>query len=202
VSTERQSINWQEVKQRLHESQQALEKAMQVHPERLQEEYRRRAEELAQRGRQGSDSARGLRVLVFWLGNERLAFVFSDVAELLPFSLCTPVPGGPPQLLGVTNIHGEIRSVVDLGRLLELPEGDSSTSGYVLLLRQQGRLAALRVDRLDNIQSLAPGELAVPAEGEAGALFRFLRGWTPDRLRVLNTQAVLAHPIFQRGSEE
>ena len=202
MSTERPSINWQEVRKRLHDNQQALERAMLVHPERLQEEYRRRAEELAGRGRQGRGSDRGLRVLVFWLGNERLAFVFGDVAELLPFGQCTPVPGGPPQLLGVTNIHGEIRSVVDLGRLLELPEGDSNYSGYILLLRHQGRLAALRVDRLDNIQWLAPEALAVPTEGEAGALVRFLRGWTPDRLRVLNTQAVFAHPIFHRGPEE
>src|SRR5437879_4642246 len=117
---ETRSINWAEVKQRLNESQLALDKARADDPERLESVYRQRAAQLADRRAQVSGPVSALRVLVFGLGTERYALEFADLVEMLPFARCTPVPGGPAQLLGVANIHGEIRSVLDLGRLLEL----------------------------------------------------------------------------------
>jgi purine-binding chemotaxis protein CheW len=189
----KQRIDWAEVKRRLDDSQQALERVLAPSAADLGPLYLQRAALLAQRRRAASVPADSLRALVFTLGAERYALEFAYLVELLPFANCTPVPGGPPALLGVINVHGEIRSVVDMGRLLDVPTG---TAGYVLLLRHQGRQVGLRVDSIEHIRLLAPGEIAAPGDSETDAL-PFLRGLTPDRVRVLRTDALLDQPLFR-----
>ena len=49
----------------------------------------------------------GLPVLIFRLAQELYAIELEEVAETLPFERCTPVPGSPPQFLGVINLRGE-----------------------------------------------------------------------------------------------
>src|SRR4051794_6249082 len=107
-------IDWDDVRRRLRATEQALEQALNPGPERIAEVYRRRADDLAGRRGQDGRAAAGPRVLAFALGAERFALELTDVVELLAFGSCTPVPGGPAQLLGVMNVHGEIRSVLDL----------------------------------------------------------------------------------------
>ena len=116
------------------------------------------------------------------------------MAKILPFAGCTPVPGGPPELLGVMNIGGDIRSVVDLGRLIGLPSGKRDTPGYVFVVRRGDREAVVRVDQVEGVSAIDPGTVA--GVGEAGPGSRFLRGVTPDRVRLLGTAVVLADPLL------
>jgi chemotaxis signal transduction protein len=185
-------IDWEDVKRRLQASQQALLAT----EENVETVYQERAAALARRGAQTDVATTALRVLVFALGTERYALEFAHLVELLPFTSCTPVPAGPPELLGVVNVHGEIRSVVDLGRLLDLPGRDKNAGGYVLLLRQQERQIVLRVDHIDKILLLAPEDLAVAGDGVAGHALHYLMALGPDRLRLLNLKALFAHPVF------
>ncbi len=189
-------IDWDVVKQGLREREAALERASTADPERIAEVYARRAAELALRGTNAVAPVAALRVLVFTLGAESYAIDFGDLVELLPFAACTPVPAAPPALLGVINLSGEIRSVLDLGRLLDLPPHPTVSPGYLLVVRQRGRQTVLRVDTIDKVRTLAREELALPAD-EAGAALLHLRGISADGLRVLNTEALFAHPIFR-----
>jgi purine-binding chemotaxis protein CheW len=195
MSGAKKRIDWEQVKARLRDSQQALERVLTVSPERLEAIYRERAARLAGRQTPGAGPAAARRVLAFVLRGERYALEFADLAAIRPYAGATPVPGGPPVLLGVINIDGDIRSVVDLARLLELPGGENGADGYVLVVRRHGRQVALRVDQLDKIFQVGAGDLVVP-EGSTGPAAHFLRGLTPDRLRLLNTDALLAHPLF------
>ena len=191
------SIDWEAVKSRLRASQLALERALTPDPERIAAVHQQRAAQLAGRHNQVEARSDVRRVLTFILGTERYGVEFADVAELLPLGRCTPVPAAPPALCGVMNVHGEIRSVVDLGILLAIPGYVAGTEGCVLLLRKHDAEAMLRVDRLDRVQLVAAAELAVPDADEAGALPRYLQGLAADRLRLLSTDALLLHPLFQ-----
>ena len=138
-----------------------------------------------------SGRSEGKRVLVFGVGAERYALEFADLREMQPFANWTPVPGGPTCLLGVINVQGEIRSVIDLGRMLELPEAGEPTRGYVLVVRKGRRSLVLRVDRLDQVQSLALPDSGRPGQGDAGSGFRYLQGVSADGVRLLSTEALL-----------
>src|SRR5258708_33487519 len=117
----RTGIGWEQAKARLRKSQLALEKALTPGPARTEAIFRARAAQLAGRGARADTGPAVLRVLTFAVGKERYGVVFADVVELLPFARCTPIPGAPAALLGVINVHGEIQSVMDLGRLMEIP---------------------------------------------------------------------------------
>jgi chemotaxis signal transduction protein len=84
--------------------------------------------------------------------------------------------------------------------LLELPEAGPASTGYIVLVRKQDRMTALRVDCLETTRLISLEELTA-SSGEAGNCFRFLTGLTPDKVRLLNTEALLAHPVFGRCQE-
>jgi purine-binding chemotaxis protein CheW len=198
MNPDRPGIDWDAVRRRIEASTAALDAALTASPERLEAVYRERAAALA--GRRAQTAPVGRRVLVFELGAERYGLDFGDVTGVLPFDVCTPVPGGPPELLGVMNINGEIRSVLDLGALIGLPAG-SERAGYVLLVRARGRATALRVDRLDRVRLVSPGEIATP-EGDGRTDGRYVTGLTADAVRLLDTVAVLAHPVFHDSAAD
>jgi purine-binding chemotaxis protein CheW len=200
VSGKGNGVDWDEVRRRLAASQHALETALAADEERAAAVFRERAAGLAARRARAAEAVGSVRVLTFALGSERYALPLADLAGLLPLAGCTPVPGAPPELAGVMNARGTIRSVVDLGRLLGLPGRDAVGAGYVLLLRRAGGEAALRVDAVDRIAVVSPAELAAPAEAGSGAAVRLVKGLTPDRLGLLDAAAVLAHPIWETSA--
>jgi chemotaxis signal transduction protein len=190
------SIDWQAAHDRLRQSQQALERALAPDPERLAAIYRTRAAQLASRRRSAEAPADAQRCLTFLLGTERYGLRFTDVAELLPFVRCTPVPGGSAALCGVMNLHGEVVSVLDLALLLELPDYTATPSGYVILLHRRDGPAALRVDQLDRVQLVSAAEIVAPADADGRVLSHYCQGIAAAGLRVLHTAAVLAHPLL------
>ena len=140
----RKEIDWEEVLARLRQGELALERASTPDPQRVEAVYRQRAAQLAGRRAQAGAVSPPLPVLTFYLGEERYGIELTALAEVVPFAGCTPLPGASPGVLGVVNARGEVRPVVDLARLIGLPEGGAS--GYVLFLRGEG--AGLRVGRV------------------------------------------------------
>ncbi|QEL16618.1 chemotaxis protein CheW [Limnoglobus roseus] len=187
MTPKRRRIDWDQLRTRLAAAREAAADHV-LSPERVEAIYRERAEALA-RPRTEADRASGFRVLEVEVGGERFGVDLRDVAEVLPFDGGTPVPGGPSELVGVVNVRGDLRSVTDLGRLLGVT--GSNILGFVVLIR--GAEAALRVDRAEAVRTI---ELAADARPDSP----FVRGVTADRLRVLDTAALLAHPVFRGPS--
>ena len=102
----------------------------------------------------------------------------------------------------VMNVHGEIRTVIDLARLLERSDAEDRSDAYVLLVRTPDAEVGFRVDGIEKIQLVSLEKLAVPADDAAGTALRYLRGLTPDKIRVLNLDVLFRHPIFARESRE
>ena len=196
MSAKATGINWEEVKNRLVESQLRLEQSGSADPQRLEAVYRQRASQLANRRLALRTAAPTRPVLAFFLGAERYGLELIDLAEVLPFGRCTPLPGAQRELLGVINLQGEVRSVLDLSRLLGLPDTNVSTGGYILMLRQQSLQIGLRVDRVEGIQHIVLAELALAGEQGPDSPACFLRGLTPDRLRILSTEAIVRHSFL------
>jgi chemotaxis signal transduction protein len=194
----RTNIDWEIVRSRLRASEHALEEALAESPERVENAYRQRAVRLA--GKQvdpGRESA-SLPVLVFRLAlaTERYAIELKDLAEVLPFAHCAAVPGASAEFLGVINLRGELRAVLDLRRLLGLSENGLSEdadkdSGFVLMLSRPGHEIGLKVDHIEDVREIRPEDLALPARGT------YLTGFTSGTLTLLRADAVLAE-VFSR----
>jgi purine-binding chemotaxis protein CheW len=180
----RREIDWEVVRSRLEDSQAAFARAL-------------GAEELARRGHEDAGKAAPLAALVFLLGRERYALPLPELAEVLPFEACTSIPEAPAEVLGVINLRGEIRLVLDLRHILGLaPEdadGADAGRGYVLLLRRVDQQVGLRVEQVQQIRLIPAGDIRPPAESGLELTSRYLRGHTPDMVLVLDVEAILTH---------
>jgi chemotaxis signal transduction protein len=198
VRDKKKRIDWVEVKARLAQSQAGIEAAF-VHEERDAEKiYQERALQLAARRESESRSAEVIRALVVMLGEERYGLELNGLIEVLPFTNCSPVPGGPSELAGVINRRGEIRAVIGLSRLLGLAGSASSDTGggYVVMLRTDAGEVGLQVDQVERIAFVDTATLIAPSDAIT-AREGYVRGVSSEGLIVLNPSVLFTYPVFQ-----
>lgn len=138
----------------------------------------------------------GAEVLCFTIAGESYGLPLADLAEVFPLAAVMPVPGVPQHLLGVTNVRGEIRPVLNLHAMLSLPEPEGG-GGYVVFLRAGTREVGLRVDGLDRIRLIDTEALTRPSLSANGLPQRFVGGITADTLVLLDTRQIFGLDVLQ-----
>ena len=119
----------------------------------------------------------GSRFVRFIIGGTAYAIGEEFVTELDRVPTVTPVPRTPAWLCGVTNLRGEILSVVDLRIFVGLGPTPPAT-GRVLVLRLplEDFSLGLLVDAVDGIVTVEDKAMHAPASTLEGALAPFLKG--------------------------
>jgi purine-binding chemotaxis protein CheW len=158
--------------------------------------WRARAKRLSQRPGAAAAGQNALPVIVLTLGKERYGVELSDVIEVMPPVRATPVPGAPAVFAGVINVHGEIRPVIDLRRLLGIETAPNSDLARVILLRKDSREMGLQIDSVEQIRWLDSGELQSAGQDDAARFqpitSQYVKGSTKDLLMLLSTEALFA----------
>lgn len=200
MSNETQRIDWAAAKQQLLSAEAALEKALVADPGRIEEAYRSRAAQMAKRHTAGAADVPTITVLVFSLGAETYGLSIADLAEVLPTAKCTPVPRAAAEIEGVINLRGELRSVIDLRRILSLPPAADASASCILMLRNGGDAIGLRVGRVEKVQVIRHDELVSPEAGGAEGSSSYFKGLSTEKIIVLDAAALLSHPVFKSTS--
>ena len=177
----KQAIQWEEVRRRLKTNEESLRETLSESPERIKTVFRQRAIQLAKEHAGNKRASKGMPALIFRLGDERYAIALKELAEVLPFQGCTQVPGASPQFLGVINLRGELRPVIDLAQVLS---GRSSIdSGAVLVLRHQ---VALKVDAAEDLREISCEELTPTVQGH------YIQALASGTLGLLDIETMLS----------
>jgi purine-binding chemotaxis protein CheW len=185
----KQAIQWEEVHRRLQTNEKSLRESLTESPERIKTVFHQRAVQLAKEHAANKPASRGIPALIFRLAEERYAIALKELAEVLPFQGCTQVPGASAQFLGVINLRGELRPVIDLARVLS---GNSSTnSGEVLVLRHQ---AALKVDAVEDLREISSEELTPPIQGH------HIQALASGTLGLLDVETMLSTVLSSKES--
>ena len=85
------------------------------------------------------------------IGSERYAVPVEHVLEVMPAVGVTPVPGAPPEVLGVCNVRGQIIPVLQLATALRLSE---SVAARIVIVEHDARRAGLAVDDVIDVAPL------------------------------------------------
>ncbi len=109
----------------------------------------------------------------------------------------TPLPGACGPLLGVANLKGSLRSVVDPAALLNMPT-TRSDAGYVILLRASDKLLGLWAETIDGVCQIDLERLAAVDEVASAPIAGFVRGMADDRILVLDAKSMVEHVAEQR----
>jgi len=83
-------------------------------------------------------------VVLCAVGREHFALPLESLAEIFKASEIKPLPLSPSYLVGVINVHGNLASVLSLGRILGLE--DTLEEGLLLILTPDHGGIALHVD--------------------------------------------------------
>lgn len=99
--------------------------------------------------------------------SEQYALPVTDVLEVAELGEITPVPGATTSVMGVRNLRGQVVPVVELARLLELPQG--SAPQRIVIAEDAGRKAGLAVDEVIGVQELPEASEEVGSPHVRGA---------------------------------
>ena len=145
----------------------------------------------------------GLKHVLFVLDDTPYAVPMQNVLELQRLPKITPLPSVPAWLRGVTNLRGEVLSIVDLRSLLGLPEVAHSVSQRLIVVRstQEEIATGWIVDRVIGIRRLTTDDMQSCSSLTTGAAVRFLSGLVDcdDQLvAVLDVNRVLSSPEMRQ----
>jgi len=147
----------------------------------------------------GRDATHGHRYVLLSIASAHYAVPEAFVTELERIPKITPVPHVPAWVRGVTNLRGDILSVIDMRTFLGL-EASSSHSARMLVVRllNEDFATGLLVDGVDRIVSVPPDQITPPESSLEGPLAPYLTGMCVIEERLV---AVLDLDRLLRSSE-
>ncbi|HSN83195.1 MAG TPA: chemotaxis protein CheW [Polyangiales bacterium] len=98
-------------------------------------------------------------VLAVTAGDELYGFPLSSVREILIPPPLTEVPRAPAPVLGIITVRGQIITVVDLPKILNLRVEHRGPCGRVLLVDTGEELIGVAVDRVIQVYRMEPSQI-------------------------------------------
>ncbi len=126
--------------------------------------------------------------IVFSLAEARYGVPITQVVEVGDIQHITPVPNAPGWVLGVTNLRGDIVSVVDCGAFLNLHEKSLVEMSSMCVVRNKKRnlTTSLLVDRIEGMLNLSAALMPVPQNIWQDEVIPYLQGIYEHQGQLLN----------------
>lgn len=189
----RAGIDWARVRERLAQARAAATAAHELTPERARAVTDERARLLA-RSPEPVVAGETLEVVTFALAAERYAIETRYVREVVRVLDFTPVPGAGDVVLGVTNLRGEILSIVDLRKILGVSHARLTDLTQIIVMGTEAAEFGTVADRVHEIIGMPTIDLLPPFEPATADQGEHVRGITRDALVVLDGAALLRDP--------
>lgn len=186
----RSAIDWQAAYATLERVRHAVETGGQRPASEVTRILRQRAALLARPLEDTAAPADTLHVLVVSLGGEQYGVETTQVEDVVPLPVVTPVPCAPPFIVGVISHHGCIIAVLDFRRLLNLLGHGTTARSRVVVVHAGTTTVGVLVDAVEGIVQVAARDVAPPPPTRRGAHQAFVRGVTPDIVALLDLDAV------------
>jgi purine-binding chemotaxis protein CheW len=151
-----------------------------------------------------ADAGSMRRFLTFRVGRERYAIPAEQAAEVIRIPRLARVPRSPPALLGIANLRGSVLPVVDLAKLLGMPDGAGHSDSSRAIVLVSASPSALAVEAIDALVAV-PEKRIETREAELGANAGerlsgvFEVGDTGKVAKILDVAALLDAAFAQRG---
>ncbi len=157
---------------------------------------RQRAEQYAAPPPESKTADDALNVLIFELGSERYGVDVMLVRGVRDLAKIARVPGIPGFYRGVVNVRGQILTVLDLRTFFDIPVGDESAPGELVIVRSNNLEIGLLANIVNGVTSI-PREAVVPADN-----IRYALGVTADKLVLLNIEQMFEDDRFIVGGKD
>jgi purine-binding chemotaxis protein CheW len=185
-------VDWTRLRERMESIRASIEEDF-APPEAEQRRIlQTRARELARKPDNGAGAAERLELVEFDLASERYGIALTSVREVCLLRELTPVPCTPPFILGIMNLRGEIRTVIDLKKFFALPEQGITELNKIIVVRHEEMQLGILADRIRGVRAVSADDLQPSLPTLTGIRAAYLRGVTGDRLIVLDAARILS----------
>lgn len=104
------------------------------------------------------------KLLVFTLSDLHCALRLSDIGRILHAVEIIPVPNAPVIVMGLINVQGGIIPVLNIRRLLRLPEIEMTLNDQIILSRTTSFPVAILVDNVQGVAEFNEQDIIAPEE--------------------------------------
>lgn len=144
--------------------------------------------------------------ITFALQNTLLALPLSSALEIGHRPMITPLFNLPDWVLGVSNIRGEVVSIVDLKTYFELPSSGPKRGGRLIIVHNRDMKVGMLVDRIMGILSLDQIDTDIQeSPHREGKISSFISGVVvsgKNLLNILDVDKLLSSPRMTKFRTE
>jgi purine-binding chemotaxis protein CheW len=117
-----------------------------------------------------------VKVVIFSLHGDFYAFYGEHIKEILPLMPINYVPGAADFIPGVINVRGEIESVININRLLGLPDSASTQRCRIALAVTDVMRSGILVDSIEEVLDIPVRAIKPPLDTLMKAIKDFVAG--------------------------
>ena len=190
--TPQRVTDWAEIRRRIDAIRCAIKQGFAPSPKQERGILHTRAQELAREPNAGVSASETLEAVEFDLASERYAFPLAQVREVSLLRELTPVPCTPAFVLGIINVRGEIRTVIDLKKFFDLPDAGITQLNKIILIQNGEMQLGILADAIRGVRRIPLGEMQPALPTLTNIRADYLLGITSDRLVVLDPLKILS----------
>jgi len=136
-------------------------------------------------------------LVVFKIGEEEFGVEINQVREIVKLVSVTRMPKAPVFIEGVVNLRGQIITVIDLAKRLDLPSTGRTEETRIMVVEVGDNTVGMIVDSVSEVLRLSIDDIeATPSLIDTEVHEKYLRGVgkSDDRLLILlDLNEVLSH---------
>jgi purine-binding chemotaxis protein CheW len=122
---------------------------------------------------------------IIGLSGEYFAVELESVREFTNLQRITPVPCCPAYVIGDMNLRGDILTVVDIRKVLQMPVGEAAPSAKVMVVPLGDALVGVLIDQVVNVLDIGSSNLCPLPVCLKSTKDSYLKGGIPYQEKIL-----------------
>ncbi|MBN1844058.1 MAG: chemotaxis protein CheW [Sedimentisphaerales bacterium] len=135
-------------------------------------------------------------LVTFYIGDLLMGIDIQQVQEIHSHLELTGVPQAPSIVRGVINLRGQVVTILDLRRILDLGQTDPSGQNRTVVIRQNKENLGLLVDRLGDVITISGAQIESPPANVNDVDSQFFEGicaLPSNLLMILQVDKIVNH---------
>ena len=124
-----------------------------------------------------------VKLVIFLLNEDHFAFYGSNVKEILALTEITYVPGAPDFFHGIINVRGDIDSVINIHKYLELENSENKSRSRIVITASGNIRSGILVDSVEDVVDVPVSSIKPPISTLDKSLKYFVIGETTYKNR-------------------
>lgn len=144
-----------------------------------------------------------VRWITFQLAHECYAVPVEHVREILRVNNVFPVPGSPDCVIGITNIRGNVVTIIDGRKRFSLPDHTYDDSARIIVVEAGDEVAGIVVDEVSDVIDLPESAVNINPKINAREDSKYIRGVVTQKdalIIMLNVDKIFTDETYENAA--